>query len=492
MASHKIVVSTDSKNSDLTVGIAERSSGRDFEFVLKGNHLRANSRSKGKNGEDELDWFASLNDREKIDVMNKVLAKYREPSQHRDKWKVSAIGITENPDAHADAMKRHLAFVGVNTDMRSEQLDKDCAEQNMLSAMVNNISQYQWNKRGNPIEKPPVPKEIHLMGGRDPDPNDPEDKGEKMIAPCGKCTDTLASWMDPASAVYIYPANNGNMPLKINDKAETLGEVKSNEVWKTTIGHLNRYRHIALDGAQASAQQQALEALADDLLSVPAEVPEVVIVREAHNKRNHLRSISELDVETNDGVPATSAVNNYLHAQIVAILRTRMKSEGIPQTKDTVLGWLKSDRIGSISVVVAQHEDGSYAAGAKAQTQSKADRASSSTQLSAINSLDSIVTRGESPVTQAWSMNFSMDDITHSRATTPSKDGIERLIKAMNGKAVEKPFNHFAFNSGHLESEMLKKVAFSYSIKELSPGGFKGADWRTRTASVAQDRCPNH
>ncbi|MBX9727142.1 MAG: hypothetical protein K2X09_07740, partial [Rickettsiales bacterium] len=400
--------------------------------MLKGNHLRVDSRSKGKNGEDELDWYISLNDREKIGVMNKVLAKYREPSLHRDKWKVSAIGITQNPDTDAQAARRHLAFVGVNTDMRSEQLDKDCAEQNMLSAMVNNISQYQWNKRGNPIENPPVPKEIHLMGGRDADVNDPEDKGEKIIAPCGKCTDTLASWMDPKSAVYIYPANNGNMPLKINDKAETLSDVKASEVWKTTIGHLNRYRHVALTPAQAAAQAQALDALAADLLAPQPHIPEAVIAREAENKREHRRSISELDVATVNGAVKPSAVNDYLHAQIVAILRTRMKSEGIPQNKDTVLGWLKSDRIGSISVVVVQHEDGSYAAGAKAQTKTKADRASSSSQLSTINSLDSIVTRGESPVMQAWSMNFSMEDIVSQRTTTPSKDGVERLIKAMN------------------------------------------------------------
>lgn len=475
MASHEIRTFAESKNSDLTVSIAGRPKGRAFDFVLKGNHLKVESRTKGSNGETELDWYQSLNDREKIDVMNKVLAKYREPSLHRDRWKVSAIGITENPDADADAVKRHLAFVGVNTDMRSEQLDKDCAEQNMLSAMVNNISQYQWNKRGNPIDKPPVPKEIHLMGGRDADPNDPEDKGERIIAPCGKCTDTLASWMDPDSYVYIYPKNNGNMPLKINDTAETLEDVKAGEVWKTTIGHLNRYRRIdTLSEEQKNNQRDALDALADALLAPPPEVPEAVIEREAQNKRQHIRSIAELDVATTNGVVDASAVNHYMHAQLVAILRARMKSEGIPADKNSVLGWLQSERVGTISLAVVQHEDGSFAAGAKAQSKTKADRASSSSQLSSINSLDSIVVRGEHPVTHAWSMNFSMEDIENGQTTTPSKDGVERLIKAMNGKATAKPFTHFLFNDGNLTAEALASMTLDFSQKDLSPGGFKG------------------
>lgn len=479
MATHTISILSGGKGADLTVAISGRAKGRAFDFVLKGNHLKVESRSKGANGETELDWYQSLNDREKIDVMNKVLAKYRDPSLHRDRWKVSAIGITENPDADADAVKRHLAFVGVNTDMRSEQLDKDCAEENMLSAMVNNISQYQWNKRGNPIDKPPVPKEIHLMGGRDADPNDPEDKGERIIAPCGKCTDTLASWMDPQSFVYIYPKNNGNMPLKINDTAETLEEVKAGEVWKTTIGHLNRYRHVdTLNDIQKHNQRDALGALAEELLAPPPEVSEAVITREAQNKREHIRSIAELDVATNDGKVDAVAVNHYMHAQLVAILRARMKSEAIPADKNSVLGWLKSERVGTISLAVVQHEDGSFAAGAKAQSKSKADRASSSSQLSSINSLDSIIVRGEHPVSHAWSMNFSMEDIENGQTTTPSKDGVERLIKAMNGKAGAKPFTHFLFNDGNLTAESLAHMTMNFSQKDLSPGGFKGAHAR--------------
>jgi len=145
------------------------------------------------------------------------------------------------------------------------------------------------------------------------------------------------------------------------------------------------------------------------------------------------------------------------------------------------LGWLRSERVGTISLAVVQHEDGSFAAGAKAQSKTKADRASSSSQLSSINSLDSIVVRGEHPVTHAWSMNFSMEDIENGQTTTPSKDGVERLIKAMNGKATVKPFTHFLFNDGNLTANALASMTLDFSQKDLSPGGFKGIHARVNS-----------
>lgn len=319
------------------------------------------------------------------------------------------------------------------------------------------------------------------MGGREPDPRDTDDKGEKIIAPCGKCTDTLASWMAPESAVYVYPKNNGNMLLKINDSAETLADVKGNEVWKTTIGHLNRFRHIALTSSQAQAQQDALEGLVHELLSPAPPVSDEVIAREASNKRDRIRSIAELDIASTHAGSSTVAVNAYMHEQLVEVLRARMKGDEVALTADAVRAWLTSDRIDSIAIVVVQHEDGTYAAGAKAQTKTKADRASSSSQLSSINSIDSIVTRGEHPVKQSWSMNFSVEDIVNGATTTPSKDGIERLIKSMNGSALAKPFTHFTFNDGKVTGKALDDLTFTFSVKDLSPGGFKGLSWRDRS-----------
>ena len=484
MPQSKIAVSHERTKSDLTVSITERPAGRDFEFILKGNHLRAVAMRK-RRGSDEADWYKSLDDVEKVRVMNTVLASYRLPSLHRDKWKVSAVGIVENPEPDADSEKKHLTFVGVNTDMRAETLDKSCAEQEMLSGMVTNISHYQYHKRGNEMAKPPVPKEIHMMGGREADPNKPDDKGEKIIAPCGKCTDTLAQWMDPKSFVYIYPANTGSMPLKINETATSLDEVKGNEVWKTTIGHLNRNRHINLTNEQAQQQRDGFEMLVKELLQPPPPVPDDVIERAMHNKRGDIDSVPELDVATANGSLDPKAANAYLHNLVVKALRTRMKREFKEPTEDDVRQWLTSGKIDDISATIVQYDDGTYTHGLKAQT--TYDGAAASSQLSGVTNTEAVIKSGDNHATRVWSMNFSPEDIAKGMTTTPSKEGVERVLKRMNGSGIERPFMHFAFNDSSLSNPSL--IAFAFSNKDLYPGGFKGNSWKARAAAQDEHAC---
>lgn len=474
---HQIAITSDSKTSDLTVQLFARA-GRNFDFTLKGNHLRVQPTSKGTAGNDDTDWFTAISEKEKIGVMSKVLANYRLPSLHAGKWKVSAIGITRNPDENAPKHKRHLAFVGVNTDMRSEQLDKACGEQGMLDAMVNNIAQYQYHKRGVMMTSPAVPMELHLMGGREPDPANPDDKGERMIAPCGKCTDTLAQWMQPEDVIYIYPVNNGNMPLKVNDTAFSLDEVKGNEVWKTTIGHLNRLRHIDLNAEAAAQQRAGMEALVHQLLQAPQEVPDAVADQAWQNTKQRRQSIPELDIATRNGKPLPAAMNAYLHAQIVDTLRSRLDGAHIPHEAEAVRHWLEGQMVETISASVVQFEDGTYTPGLKAISQ--LDSASTSSQLSALNSNAGVKKSGHQGIVHGWSMNFSVADILAGKTTTPSKDGIERQLKKMNGQADAKPFTHFIFNDGALAPDKAETLAqtYNWSAREIFPGGFKGGKGR--------------
>ena len=488
MSDPTISIHTEGK-SDLAVSITDRlSGGRDFSFALKGNHLSA--RAGKKHGQDsERDWYKSLNELEKVQVMSKVLANYRKPTIHRDQWKVSAIGIIENTEADTDDEKKHSAFVGVNNDMRAETLDKDCAEQGVLNAMATTISQYHYHKLDEEMQTPAVPKEIHVMGGRAPNPNK-GDKGEKMIAPCGKCTDTLGKWMDPESTVYVYPTNVRANDLRINDSADSLAEVRPGEVWKTTIGHLNRFRHVLLTTEQTRVQQEALGGLVEELMREPADVPESVITRAAENKRKRIDSVPELDVATDaEGTLAPAAANAHLHSLIVETLRTRMHRANIAPRPDAVRNWLMSDNIDNINATIVQYDDHTYTDGLKAQT--AYDGSSASSQLSGVTNTEAVKKGGDKHVIRTWSMSFCPKDIEVGRTTTPSKEGVERIVKRMNGTRIEKPFVHFPFNNASLEPALTPGMAFSR--KDLYPGGFKGGLWTERTAmKPAGICCPGH
>lgn len=481
---HAVSVRKDSKSSDLTVSITGTRCGRSFDFSLKSNRLLVSPTSAGKPGA-TADWYEALTEKERTDVMNYVLAEYRMPSLHSQLWKGAAIGIYRNPDENAPPEKRHLIYVGVNSDLRANELSKDCAEQHMFISASNSMAQYQYHKRGIEMGYKPWPIEMHVMVAREPDPEKAQDKGQSRAALCGGCTDTSGAEdaMHPDANVFIYPANNGRMPLVVNTGARSIDDraLKGNDVWKTTIGHLNAHRRIKLLPEHAALQRAGLEKLIDELLDAPSAIPEAVGEQAKRNIMQRRHSIAELDIAVSHGTCEPAALNHYMHGLIVETLRSRMRKAGIEPNRNAIKDWLTQSAM-EVAVAVAQYQDGTFTAGIEP---SRRESAQQNAALSIVGSVDGVIKGGDTPVTHLFTQSFRMRDIEEGFTTLPSKEELERASKRAAGN--ELLLANIVFNGGNLDDEGVEAVSepYSPSFVEQFPGGFRGG-WRGGATNAAQ------
>lgn len=468
---------------DLVVKLAATHDRRGFAFRLKGDHILVTTESRKPEGEytprSSADWYEALNDEEKVEVFNYILAQYRLPSLHTQKWKVSSIGVYRNPDKDVPMEQRHLLYVGVNSDYRASEIVKDCAEQYTLRNAGNSMSQYQYHHRGIELVRRPYPIEMHVEGGREADPKKVGDKGQNRISLCGGCTDTCGVHMPPECNVFIYPVNNGNMPLEVDTNSQTLGDVKGNKVWKTTIGHLNAFRTMELNPDDAQAQRDALDRLIVDLMNPPAAPSEKVLERMRYNKIHHIRSIEELDVATVDGKTDIAAINDHFYSMILDALRTRKNDANIPNDRKQIRKWLEKCNM-LIDASIMQYDDSTFTAGLEP---SRKEKALHNSALSAVGSVDGIIKDGDSVIRHYWSMNFSMSDIANGITTLPSKDAIERTVKRSDMKLA---LHHIPFIGGGLEAHRVLELSrpYSPSLAQQYPGGFMGSGMRAMGKSA--------
>lgn len=462
-------VRRDSRSADLHVDISNTQKGRDFDFVLKGHHLRVSPgrHRDGKGG--DVDWYAVLTGQEKVALFNQILAAYRVPGVGRDNIKASALVVVENPDPEARPEQRHLIFVGINTDRIAADMYKDCAEQSAVNVANNSIAQHAYYKRG-VMPEPVKILETHIMGGRSADPNNPESRPIRAICPCGKCTDMLAKEMQPGGKVFVYPQNNGNMPVRINSKATQFSQVKGMDVWETTIDHLNAQRIIELKEADASAQRSAWNSAVDYLMDPqPFPVSDAVLAQELANKKARRESVAELDIAQGDPL----AIDTYLNHRLLEMLNDRAEAAQIDRSgRATVEQWLRKE-INYARVVALKISDGTYRVGS--DVSASMDKAYSSAAMNALGNTISVL--GTRRVEQLIAREFNPGCIARGQMPTSPKEELERTVKRADPARIHQFVCSYAPFSAAAQPEAVIREwtqQFSLPLPMIYTGHFTG------------------
>lgn len=475
------------RNAEFVIKISGTESGREFTFILKGAHLQVlpghEVPKKGGGGNVSEDWYEALTEEERLDVMQAVCAHYRKASRDPDGMKTAAIGIVNNPDTKAQKRDKHLIYVGINNHYNTDKVSKGCAEQGMVKAASNSITQYMYHNRDEEVADVPFIKEVFVMGGRAPNPNIPGDKGMGAICPCGQCTDLLARAMLPGGNVYVLPPTKGFEHLAVNHKARQFSDVVSGQVWKTTIDNLNRYRVIAYDNtsfekrAQRDGLAETVARLAN--FSLP-EVSDEVAAQAARNEKQRRKSIAALDVATRDGKPDAEAINNYLYHEILEGLHDRLTVNRVPFEPQRIRSWLTGEsgkedesKVKYVRAVVMQLDDGTYCSSYDSVTGS--DNAFVSAESSALGANSAKL--GTQGIKHVWTMEFNPRAIAGGVMITPTKDALERIYK----RHTKIPGQHVTISNIPFNSQLLEKTdlqaminANTFRIEEMYPGMFAG------------------
>ena len=480
---HVIEVEPGTTNHDLVVKISHTKTGREFAFTLKGHYLIPQPKRHLK-GNGDFDWYDALSEQERVDLMDVVLAHYRKPSADKDGMKTSSVGIVPNPDPRHMAHDKHLIYVSFNTPDPENNYLKNCAEKNTVNEASMSMRGFMVHKRE--MLQPELPKfiEFHVMGGRDPDPAIPGDKGVASVCPCGQCTDRLANAMVEGGKIYVHPHAPSGQAHKINHSGQTggaqhFGEVAKDEVWATTIDLLNQNRRVTLTDdvqkIQEDGRQWLIQALAHHALP---EVSDAVVEQEGKNKRQHRRSISELDLATKDGKPDVAVLADVMRWELVKTLLPRLRRDydgQVPSDENVIRLWLEK-RVTKVSCDIIQTDDGCYHWGKDSQTGS--DNAFVDSGISGLSmAIDSL---GDHGVEKIWSIEYDPKALREQRITTPSKESCERAHKRRtreNGKtmtiaAIPLCDNQMIKNVNKIQLVM---ESLTFTIPQIMPGGFDGS-----------------
>ena len=467
------------RGSEYTLRIENTQCGRDYTFVLKGSHLEVLPEPHGHVNTD--DWYVSLTEVEKADLMRRVLAFYRETSLEPGGMKTAAVGIVKNPDLAQPASQRHLIYVGVNTTRLASEMYKDCAEQNMVNAATASVARHMgrhYSQRR--YSEPAKIEEIHVMGGRSRDVSNPHDRGVNAICACGKCTDMLAKVMTEKGKVYVYPAMDKKKvlgPVSINSVADKLSDLGLHEIWQTTIGHLNRHRVIPLEDEIAAIQEAGLRDMARRLVNyTPPEVSDEVLARMVENKKLHRRSIAELDVITKDGKPDLKGLKKYFRDELLEILDDRATRDHVVRDENALFNWMK-EKVNNVACVVMQADNGGYFVGYDSQTGSDhgSDNAFAIPEFTALG--NAVPVLGTQGIRKMWHAEVNPPLVLLNQLRTAAKDGIERAGKRKS-KTGDKKLEvcSLLLDDGTLSPEKEQEIAdyLTFDFSDVFPGQFAG------------------
>ena len=473
------------RDAELIIMIEETECGRPFSFTLKGHHLqpKPGRTPPGPNNYD--DWYTALTESEKTQLMQQVLAYYRQASADPDGLKTAAVGIVENADPDAALKEKHLIYVGFNTTTEKSDKNnpyvKNCAEINVISAGQQSTRRHLVHRLGKDDPENKEFLEFHVMGGRDANPNIPGDVGVPGVCPCGQCTDRLASEMVEGGKIYVYPYRNAEMQHEINHDADNFSQVGADQIWATTIDVLNRKRSVPLDAAQKKIQEDGLRWMAEQLVDYhPPEVSEDVIEQTVKNKRAHRKSIPELDVATHNGVLDMVALDHFLKHEILQDLAPRMERNHIAHNVDAILKWF--EKIDTVRCCVVKTDDGCYNSALDSRVSS--DKAFAPAESAALSA--AIKSLGNHGVETLYPMTFSPKNIHDGVMRTVNKDGLERAYKRrtrVEGK--EMSTCHLLLNNGDFgekTKETIEGLAqeFTFDMPTIYPGGFAGTNDRSQ------------
>lgn len=495
-------------NSELYAKL-QLDSGQIFRFHLKKHAISVSPEKVG-----EQSWYDAISDEDKVRLFSTIAGEYRLRSLGDNSgYKGAAIGVTED----------NKIFIGINT-MNQEDYFKDCAEQNMLNVATDQvIHQAARNGKDRPTEAPRV-RALFMMGGREPDKNNPMDKGLLISCPCGKCTDMLAKVApkDHDMEVFALPISYGaNSNIVIRNGESSMQEVLPGEAWKTTIGHLNADRDIALKFLDKgediiSIQQKGLaeslkfaashigykESDVYDQMRVKnteLQTPLAIILgaatqnmgnfvdatehklkelsqlgkvalQAAENAIMGRKSIPELDLAVQGGGSIhLEPINKFMVEHINEAVAARLRSSGLsPADK----GWKEAfeAQISVMRCCVVQLNNGSFHYAIEAQTTQ--DNAAPNAEVSAITGAMEKLT--EARVKTAWVMEMRPKDIESGHMHTSPKEGVERLVKR-GTRMGEISFNYIPFNNGTLNERALQKYTQPYKMNAIFPAAFKGS-----------------
>jgi cytidine deaminase len=380
-------------------------------------------------------WMEKVPSEARDQIFELMLAHFRDSSSvNGNDIKAACIGVTETGEA----------YIAANTENRGDNgFNRDCAEQNM----INTFRQ---------LDKDPNKKiaSIYLMGGRD-------EGAPSIICPCGSCVDTLAREMHtPLAPVIVFPvkSHEDKKTANLSSAATTIGEVEQGNGWKTTIGHLNDFRHIVLDPHHAQLQMQAMDEILDKICTEKTGALE-----QLHNPSK--TPLHELATSRN-----CAKFSNYAQQRIVLALKNRVMNDPdfLDLSEPSERKEFLKNKIKSVQIAIAKLENGECFE--SISVKSDYDRASpGATSLAVLQNQMS-----NSPVTDLFYMEFDPAMNSNGISLTPKKEDVERTLKRSRAD-IPLTFHILPFVPlSQLEIPSAKVSASHFSAHALFPSYFTG------------------
>ena len=426
-------------------------------------------------------WESLLNEPQRLQLMNRILAEYRHYSNNNDNVRSAALTVTDILGERGKPTSTHL-HIHANTD-EAVAYHKDCAEANVVRAMAS------------PTKHQGKIRTLYVMASVDSSENGTKTPQtfEKAIPPCGKCCDMLEKYTQPDKAmVYALPGNDGSYELAINTTARTPAGVKDNEVWKIPVhdqvkGHptsLLAFRKIKPTKPMVKAQSEGWKALTE-MRHLPKQDLHGLQVRAMSGERlsDDERSLLEIEKKIHEikhsdkdtiarleAAPTPERINEYMVRQIQESYTQRKESSEPEDYQEPK----------KLRCVIVRFSDGSFHKGM--EVVGKGSNAVPSAEMEAIARINHTFHN----VTDVWVMEADQRDINEDVMHTSTKEGLERIFKRrpakdgitdLAGSPIKNTVNihYIAFNDGMLKGKELENITLTKAFEEFFPSAYIGS-----------------
>lgn len=416
---------------------------------------------RSKTGE-EIDWFDVLSEKERMVLCDEAMDHYRNYSSEPNGLHVAAIAIVENPRPLGKS-DHHSVYIQFNTRNAASQHIKNCAELHAMGDMDRDLRLLQ-NIPVDPNGKPPrqMVKEWHVMGGRDAASGK---AGISAVTPCGFCTDEMAEHSAPDTPVFVHSLRTKGTKPEIVSDLKNLGEIKSGQIFKTTMGYLNQKRFVELTQAEQDQQRKAFDETIEKLTQyyIGEKMPDWLAY---DADLQHSMTIAKLKAaHDKNGEVDPQKMADIFRQQTLMTLYSRLVVSQVEKNIDAVRGWVRQ-QADMLRMSVIQMADGTYEFGKEFRGSSE-KAMSNSSNASISTAIDRLP---GNPVRRLYSYTFDPKNIEEGVMRTPSKDELERAYK----RSDPSPENEMKVGvfAPTLKSE--KAIYYDLPLADLYPGKFIG------------------
>lgn len=455
----------------IAVRISQTESGKSYTFVVSRGEVQVYQGVAPRPAtlDTEKSWLTGLNEFEKLNVAKAILEAYRLRSRDPDGTQVASLLLTETNNL----------YIAVNGRLVPQNNKRQCAEQSAITH-ADAMETEKADEAGLPRPEFKV-REVYVLGAN------PE-RGLHIMGPCGDCTDLLSKSMAEDGHVWVLPLTPNKL-VPIHEGAMNINEVPAGAAWKTTIGFLNRSRHVTLTPKDRVHTANGLANLIPDLRYYLSrsivEDPNLAVHGVPSDAISPLSTDeTPLSLPFDGGIAAEfdkrparmdidlPKLNHFMREQILFTMADRIKEVakklklGDPtKMDDAALKTLVDEHIRWVRCSVIQRDDGKLFAAAKAK--STFTKASDTTETNAFGAGERRA--GTQKLRKVFTMEFHPEMAEQGIMRTSAKSAVGSLIKQASERTRSVDFIYIPYNDGTLNKFQLAEAMYHFGPADLLP-----------------------